>query len=197
VENINLKGLDVYEVYGGSSYGGKRKPYDGSQRKATPIIAGYKLPDNADVTGGLDFKLPNGLHTGYIKNVVFDDVNFLVKGGNSLADTASAPAELGVGQYNAADLKIQPSFGLWARHVKGISVNNCTFNYEKRDSRYALFFDDVIGASISGIKMVRAQDNPKVIGTKKAQNIQVLNSVYYNDIWGNAPVTLTSQIDHN
>ncbi|WP_419700883.1 endopygalactorunase [Mucilaginibacter sp. NFX135] len=197
VENINLKGLDVYEVYGGSSYGGKKKPYDGSQRKATPIIAGYKLPDNADVTGGLDFKLPNGLHTGYIKNVVFDDVNFLVKGGNPLADTASAPAELGVGQYNVADLKIQPSYGLWARHVKDISINNCTFNYEKRDNRYVLFFDDVIGASISGIKMVRAQDNPKVIGTKKAQNIQVLNSVYYNDIWGNAPVTLTSQIDHN
>ena len=196
VENINLKGLDVYEVYGGSSYGGKRKPYDGSQRKASPIIAGYKLPDNADVTGGLDFKLPNGLHTGYIKNIVFDDVNFLVKGGNPLTDTASVPAELGVGQYNAADLKIQPSYGLWARHVKGISINNCTFNYEKRDSRYALFFDDVIGASISNIKTVRAQDNPKVIGTKKAQNVQVSNSVYYNDTWGNAPATLT-QSDHN
>jgi polygalacturonase len=192
VENINLKGLDVYEVYGGSSYGGKRKPYDGTQRKATPIIAGYKLPDNADVTGGLDFKLPNGLHTGYIKNVVFDDIHFLVKGGNPLADTASTPAELGVGQYNVADLKIQPSYGLWARHVKGISVNNCTFNYEKRDSRYALFFDDVIGARISNIKTVQAQDNPKGIGTKQAQNVQISNSVYYHDTWGNTPAALTT-----
>ena len=126
------------------------------------------------------------------RSIVFDDVHFLVKGGNPLADTASAPAELGVGQYNAADLKIQPSYGLWARHVKGISINNCTFNYEKRDSRYALFFDDVIGASISNIKTVRAQDNPILIGTKKAQNIQVSNSVYYNDTWGNAPATLTA-----
>lgn len=188
VENINLKALDVYEVYGGSSYSGKRwKPYDGTQRKASPIIAGYKLPDNADVTGGLDFKLPNGLHTGYIKNVVFDDINFLVKGGNPITDTTAVPAELGVGQYNAADLKIQPSYGLWARHVKDISVNNCTFNYEKRDSRYALFFDDVIDARISHIKAVKALDNPIIIGTKKAQNVQVTNSIYYNDTWGNAP----------
>lgn len=193
VENINLKALDVYEVYGGSSYNGKRwKPYDGTQRRASPIIAGYKLPNNADVTGGLDFKLPNGLHTGYIKNVAFDDINFLVKGGNPITDTTAVPAELGVGQYNAADLKIQPSYGLWARHVKNISVNNCTFNYEKRDSRYVLFFDDVIGAGISHIKAVQAQDNAIVIGTKKAQNIQVSNSVYYHDTWGNAPAALTA-----
>lgn len=192
VENISLKGLDVYEVYNGSSYSGKRwKPYDGTQRKATPIVAGYKLPDASAVNGGLDFKLPNGKHTGYIKNVVFDDISFLVKGGNPLADTASTPPELGVGQYNVADLKIQPSYGLWARHVNGLAINNCSFNYEKRDSRYALFLDDVIGAKINNAKMVRPQDNSKVIGFKNAHNVQVLNSIYYNDTWGNAPAALT------
>jgi polygalacturonase len=192
VENINLKGLDVYEVYNGSSYSGKRwKPYDGTQRKATPIIAGYKLPDAADVTGGLDFKLPNGKHTGYIKNVVFDDVHFLVKGGNPVTDTTNVPPELGVGQYNVANLNIQPSYGLWARHVKGLSVNNCTFNYEKRDSRYALFLDDVIDAKISAVKAVRAQDNTNIIGLKKSTNVQVQDLIYYNDTWGNAPTPLT------
>lgn len=192
VENINLKGLDVYEVYNGSSYSGKRwKPYDGTQRKATPIIAGYKLPDAADVTGGLDFKLPNGKHTGYIKNVVFDDVHFLVKGGNPVTDTTNVPPELGVGQYNVANLNIQPSYGLWARHVNGLSVSNCTFNYEKRDSRYALFFDDVIDAKISAVKAVRAQDNTNLIGLKKSTNVQVQDLIYYNDTWGNAPTPLT------
>ncbi|MDR6941127.1 endopygalactorunase [Mucilaginibacter pocheonensis] len=191
VENISLKGLDVFEVYGGSSYNGKRwKPYDGTQRKATPIIAGYKLPDAADVAGGLDFKLPNGEHTGYIKNVMFDDVHFLVKGGNPLADTANVPPELGVGQYNVADLKVQPSYGLWARHVNGLTVNNCTFNYEKRDSRYALFLDDVTGAKINAVKAVRAQDNPQMIGFKSSRDVQVLNSVWYNDTWGNKPAAL-------
>ncbi len=85
VENIILNGIDIYEVYGGSSYGENRwKTYDGSQRRATPIIAGYSLPDTKVVEGGLDFKLPNGKHTGYINNIVFNDVNVLVKGGKPL-----------------------------------------------------------------------------------------------------------------
>jgi len=191
VENINLKGIDVYEVYGGSAYNGKKwKPYDGTQRKATAIVAGYKLPDNADVTGGLDFKLPNGKHTGYISNVAFNDVNILVKGGNPATDTLANPGELGVGQYNVADLKIQPSYGIWARHVKGLEIINSSFNYEKHDSRYPLFFDDVKGATITGVKMVKPDDNNTLIGLKNANGIIIKNSLYYKDSWGNSPTAI-------
>ncbi len=70
-------------------------PHDGKQRPVrTPIIAGYSLPSNEQVTGGPNFTLPNGKHTGYIKNIVFNDVQVLVKGGNQLSDTAAAPPEL-------------------------------------------------------------------------------------------------------
>jgi polygalacturonase len=196
VENINLKDIDIYEVYGGSSYSGKKwKPYDGTQRKATPIIAGYKLPDATEVTGGLDFKLPNGQHTGYVKNVVFDDVNILVKGGNPVTDTINAPNELGVGQYNVADLKIQPSYGIWARHVKGLSIKNSSFNYEKRDSRYAFFLDDVIGANISSVRVVNPADNHVLISLKNSSDLNTNNIVYYNDTWGNGPKQLTNIIN--
>jgi len=191
VEDIKLNGVDVYEVYGGSSYSGKRwKTYDGTQRKATPIVAGYKLPDAADVDGGLDFKLPNGKHTGYIKNITFNDINVLVKGGNALADTAATPPEMGVGQYNVGDLKVQPSYGLWARHVEGITVKNSTFNYEKRDSRYALFFDDVTGANISAVKVVAPQDNHALMGLKNASGINVTNVTWFNGQWGVEPKQL-------
>lgn len=149
VENIIINGIDIYEVYAGSSFSGKQrwKAYDGSQKRATPIIAGYSLPDN-----GIDFKLPNGEQTGYIKNIVFNDVQVLVKGGNPASDTAAVPPELGVGQYNASNLKVQPSYGLWARHVKGLTVTKSSFNTEKPDGRYAIFLDDVKGAKIAEVK---------------------------------------------
>jgi len=150
-------------------------------------VAGYKLPDNVDVTGGLDFKLPNGKHTGYISNVTFNDVNILVKGGNPASDTLANPNELGVGQYNVADLKIQPSYGIWARHVKGLEIINSSFNYEKRDSRYPLFFDDVKGAAVTSVKMVKPADNNTLIGFKNANGITIKNSLYYTDSWGNSP----------
>lgn len=193
VENIIINGVDIAEVYGGSSFGDAKtrwKPYDGKQRKATPIVAGYALPDPSVVEGGLNFKLPNGKHTGYIKNIVFNDVNVLVKGGNPITDTAAAPPELGVGQYNVANLKVQPSFGLWARHVKGLNVRNSSFNYEKKDNRYPIFLDDVIGAAIQDVKTVKPAEVDALIKLKNAQNVTVEKVVYYADEWGKSQASL-------
>ncbi|MDB5192675.1 MAG: Endopygalactorunase [Segetibacter sp.] len=194
VENIILNGIDCSEAYGGSSFGDadKRwKPYD-KQKKATPIVAGYALPDPSVVEGGLNFKLPNGKHTGYIKNIVFNDVHVLVKGGNPITDTAAAPPELGVGQYNVGNLKVQPSYGLWARHVNGLTVKGSSFNYEKMDNRYALFLDDVIAAKISDIKMVKPKEVDAVIKLKNSSNVAIDKAVYYANEWGKAPVLLAT-----
>lgn len=174
VENIIINGIDIYEVYAGSSFREKRwTPYDGKQRRATPIIAGYSLP-----ASGLDFTLPNGKHTGYIKNIVFNDVHVLVKGGNPEADTAATPPELGVGQYNASNLKVQPAYGLWARHVMDLTVKNSSFNYEKKDGRYALFLDDVVGAQLSEVKTVKPGDNKEVIKLKNSPQVHMSNILY-------------------
>ena len=203
VENIILNGIDVSEMYAGSSYGGKGrwKPYDGSQKKAAPIVAGYKLPDAAVVQGGLTFKLPNGKHTGYIKNVVFNDVHFLAKGGNSKADTGRLLPELGVGQYNASNLGVLPSYGFYARHVEGLAVTNCTFNYEKRDSTPPCYLDDVIGAKLASVKMVRAQDQEALIKLKGSRDVTVENAVYYDDEWGGTanvlPTVTNTAVDVN
>jgi len=193
VEDIKINNVDVYEVYSGSSYNGKRwKLYDGTQKKSSPIIAGYKLPDATDVEGGLNFILPNGKHTGYVKNISFNNVNILVKGGNAVADTANVSAELGVGQYNVGDLKVQPSYAFWARHVMGLKFNNSTFNYEKRDSRYPFYFDDVIGANISAVKVVQPQDNPYLISIKNSSQINVNRITWYKDTWGTEPNILNN-----
>jgi len=192
VENILINHVDVSEQYAGSSFGNKPrwKAYDGSQRKAAPIVAGYQLPDTATVQGGGSFRLPNGRHTGYVKNVVFNDVHFLAKGGNPKSDSANQPIELGVGQYNASDLGVLPSYGLYARHVEGLTLTNCSFNYEKRDSTPALLLDDVIGAAISDVKLVRAQDQELLVRLKDSRDVSMEKVVYFEDTWGNAPVEL-------
>ena len=171
VENIVICGVDIDEVYGGSSFRGDRwKAYDGSQSTATPIIAGFKLPDTEVVEGGLTFRLPNGQHTGYIKNVQFHDVNLLVKGGHPVEDAEAYPPEIGVGRYNVGDLKIQPSFGFWARHVKGFLLDNCSISAEQKDGRYAVVLDDVIGAEIRNLKVkegITDKENVKSLRSEK------------------------------
>jgi polygalacturonase len=194
VENIIINGVDIAEVYSGSSYGdaaNRWKRYDGKQKKATPIVAGYALPDSAVVEGGLNFRLPNGKHTGYIKNIVFNDVNLLVKGGNPVNDTAAAPPELGVGQYNVSNLKVQPSYGLWARHVNGLTITASSFNYENIDNRYAIFLDDVKDAKITNIKAVKPTGVDRLIKLRNSPNVVVDRSIFYNHEWGKAPVSLS------
>jgi hypothetical protein len=197
VENIILNGIDVYEAYAGSSFSGNRwKAYDGTQRRATPIIAGYSLPDSKFVDGGLDFKLPDGKHTGYISNIEFNDIHIVLKGGNPVSDTAKSPPELGVGQYNVSNLNVQPSYGIWARHVKQLSLKSCSFNCEKPDGRYAIFLDDVLGAKISDVKMVRATDNDYVIKLKNSGAVMIDNTVYFTARWDNLPTGLP-KIDYS
>ncbi|AHF15530.1 endopygalactorunase [Niabella soli DSM 19437] len=156
VENILLNGVDIAEVYAGSAFSSKDKqwhPFDGTQGTATPIVAGYQLPENKNVSGGLDFRLPDGRSTGYITNIVFNDLRVLVKGGHPASDSTAIPPELGVGQYNASNLKVQPSWGFWGRHIKNIAIKNSSFAFEKPDGRYALLLDDVQNARLEGIKI--------------------------------------------
>ncbi|KAA2240917.1 endopygalactorunase [Chitinophaga agrisoli] len=174
VENILINGIDISEVYGGSSFRGDRwKAYDGTQKKATSIIAGYALPDAAAVNGGLDFRLPDGRHTGYITNVSFTDVHITDKGGHPAADTLQSPPELGVGQYNIGDLKVQPSYGLWARHVKGLSIHQCSFRYEQPDGRYALFLDDVDSASIEDVQLLPPATHAQAVKLRNSHAVSI------------------------
>ncbi len=154
IENVVINGVDVKEVYGGSSFrGGRWKPFDGTQTESTPIIAGFKLPDTENVEGGLTFTLPNGLHTGYVSHIRFQDIHLRVKGGHPAEDKEAIPPEIGVGRYNVGDLKVQPAFGFWARHVKDFVLDNCRVEVEKEDGRYAVVLDDVQGADIKSLQV--------------------------------------------
>ncbi|WP_300597446.1 endopygalactorunase [Niabella sp.] len=174
VENIILNGVDITEVYGGSSFGKSSTrwaPYDGTQRTATPIVAGYQLPDTKQVEGGLTFRLPDGVHTGRISNIVFNDIQVLVKGGHPSSDTMAFPPELGVGQYNASNLKLQPSWGLWIRHAKDVTIKNSGFYTEKPDGRYALYLDDVQNAQLMQIQT--PVDNKERLGYRNVTGLKV------------------------
>lgn len=192
VENIILHGIDVTEMYAGSSFRPPRwKAYDGTQARQAPIIAGYKLPAPEVVAGGtLGFRLPDGRHTGYIRNVVFNDVHFLAKGGRPKTAAENRPAELGVGQYNASNLGVLPAYGLYARHVEGLTLTNCTFNYEERDSTFPLLLDDVAGARIRDVKMVRARDQGTLIRLKDSRDVTAEGVTWFDDSWGRSPTGL-------
>ncbi len=174
VENIFINGVDISEVYGGSSFKKERwKPYDGTQTEASAIIAGFKLPDTEAVEGGLDFTLPDGRHTGYIENIVFNDVNMTVKGGHPAADADAVPPEIGVGRYNVVDMKIQPAYGYWFRHARNVGMNDCRIEAETKDGRYAVYFDDVFGAKVIDLEVAPNENRREPVGVVRSKNIDL------------------------
>lgn len=67
-------------------------------------------------------------------------------------------------------MKIQPSFGFWARHVKDFVLDNCSISAEQKDGRYAVVLDDVIGAEIKNLQVkagVTDKENVKSMRSKE------------------------------
>jgi hypothetical protein len=67
-------------------------------------------------------------------------------------------------------LGILPAYGLYARHVKGLTLTGVTLKYEVEDTRPALVLDDVAGAHLTNVTATTAPETPtvvKVTNTKK------------------------------
>ena len=143
IEHIHIRDVDVDEVYAGSRYytGYQWLPFK-DQPTSSAIVTGLSLPEPEDVTAGGEYRLPDGVHTRYVKDVSFEHVNIRAKGGMQLEETP-APPELAIRQWNLRNLGIQPAYGLWVRHVKGFRMKDCTFTADLPDSRIPFLTDDV------------------------------------------------------
>jgi hypothetical protein len=52
-----------------------------------------------------------------------------------------------------------PAYGLYARNVKGLSLQNVRFEYDQADARPAIIFDNVQDASINGLAAKGSEGN--------------------------------------
>ena len=145
IEHVNLNGVDINEVYGGSSFRAARwRPYDGKQHTAPAIIAGYQLPSPENLIDGGPLHLPDGCRKRYIEHVILNDITLIAKGGQPAARPGLVTPEIGVGRYNVGDLKDLPSHSLWLRHVNHLLLQNCVFETELPDGRPDVVADDVL-----------------------------------------------------
>lgn len=146
IENVALRNVDIQEVYGASqakSSDASRWPDFDGQPRTTAMIVGYKIPDGAGMT------MPDGSIQRDIENVLLEEISITVKGGNPAGDADNTPRELGVGQFNLRNLAEDdrgsriPAYGWYARHVAGLTMRNCSVDFEEIDGRHAVVLDDV------------------------------------------------------
>jgi polygalacturonase len=110
----------------------------------------------------------NGVGEDIIENVSFQDIHFTFEGGGTAAEALVAVPKI-AGEY--FEIGTPPAYGLYARNVRGLTLNNVRLEVSKADLRPAVDFDNVSDATVSGLI---AQGNPSaksVVRLKDAHDV--------------------------
>jgi hypothetical protein len=91
-----------------------------------------------------------------LENISFDNIHLTFGGGGTTEDAARRDLPEFAGEYFA--LGPMPAYGLYARHARGITLNNIRFQTASPDLRPALVFDRTQDVAVTGLAV---QGNPQ------------------------------------
>jgi hypothetical protein len=90
----------------------------------------------------------NAVGDCFLEDVTLDNVRVTYGGGGTSAE-AEAKVPQVAGEY--FEIGTPPAYGLYARNVRGLTLNNVRFEVEGPDLRPAVVFDHVADAAINGL----------------------------------------------
>jgi hypothetical protein len=83
-----------------------------------------------------------------LENISFNDVHLTYPGGGTAEHAAVRDVPKIAGEYY--QIGIPPAYGIYARNVKGLTLNNMRFETQTEDLRPVLIMDSVEDAAING-----------------------------------------------
>ncbi|HUI07103.1 MAG TPA: glycoside hydrolase family 28 protein [Verrucomicrobiae bacterium] len=102
--------------------------------------------------------LISGLPHHPIEDVTLSNIRILYRGGGTKQQAERAVPEYENDYPEPSRFGTIPSWGMFARHVKGLDVNNVEMGLMKDDFRPALMIDDVRNVEFNFLKVPRVQD---------------------------------------
>jgi len=119
----------------------------------------------------------NAIGDAFLEDIAFDDVR-ITYGGGGTAEEAQRTVPQVAGEY--FEIGTPPAYGLFARNVRGLTLNNVRFEVVQPDLRPAVVLEHVTDASIGGLG---AQSDPRAPS--------VLRFIETRDVLLTAPRVLT------
>jgi hypothetical protein len=190
ISNIIATGIDTNSGFrgapGGQPSGRGGRGAGAAQAGGTQTAAASQAPGRGGRRGithasGIEIE---GMQDHPIENVRLSDIRLQFKGGGTTNDAARVPAELGAGYPEPGET--MPSYGLFARHVKGLEMENVTVGFDTQDMRPAIVAVDVDGFEIDHFK---AQLSPNVAPARLdgVKGLVVLDSPVLQGVEGAKP----------
>jgi polygalacturonase len=140
VSNISMTNVHHYPIYvtlGQRNRGPKASTKMGTIRNI--MISNINVI-GADSLSGIQI---TGMPGYPIENITLRNINIQYKGGGTLTQAARVFPELGKGYPEPSLLGVNPSYGLFARHVKGLGLYDLSFSTLTTDVRPAIIAEDV------------------------------------------------------
>jgi polygalacturonase len=121
----------------------------------------------------------NGMGEYYLENIRFTDVHVTYAGGGtaeqaSKRDVPKVAAEY-FGVWGTAPFG-PPAYGLYARNVKGLTLQNVRFDFQNADLRPAVVLDNVQDASITGLSAQTSPDTESLVRMTGSKDILITAS---------------------
>ncbi len=177
LENITINNLSMTDVPDYAIYltTGKRnrRPDVTSPSRMKNILISNVIADGVGKMSGIQI---SGLPEQPIEGVRIENVRFISRGGGTKEDASIVPKELGDGYPEPSKIGTLPTYGIFARHVKGLELANIHLNFQTNDFRPALMFSDIDGLELDNIKPQVAEGvQPMVLG-ENVTGIVIRNS---------------------
>jgi polygalacturonase len=93
----------------------------------------------------------NAVNGGIIENITFNNIHVTSSGGGTAEMGAVRDVSTNTGEYFG--IGIRPAYGLYARGVKGLSLQNVRLDTASADLRPALILDGVTDAAIDNLSV--------------------------------------------
>jgi polygalacturonase len=106
------------------------------------------------VASGVDARhgiLISGIPGHDIEDLGLNDIRIAYKGGGTAADAALQPEEKAEDYPEPDMFGNMPSYGMFARHVKGLRARDLMFTTDRDDARPAFRLEDVAGADFDHV----------------------------------------------
>ena len=124
----------------------------------------------AEVQQYPDVPFKSGVHTGeerssivltasngaVIENISFNDIHFTFEGGGTKEEAAKRDLPQVAGEYFS--IESHPAYALYARNIRGLSLNSVRFEVTKPDARPAVIFDHVQDAAVNALNIQGSKD---------------------------------------
>lgn len=192
-ENISFSNLVMNKVTGPISIGlGPQRPEPGVAPPRPGIVRNISfhniratvvkpasLPDVAfesKYNPGEIFSciILNGMDEGFLENISFEDVHVTFPGGGTAEQAAVRDVPKIASEYYV--IGVPPSHGLFARNVRGLTLNNIRFEVAAPDLRPAIILDHVSDAVLSAVNVSGNTTAESVVRLIDARDILITAS---------------------